>query len=402
MLLVALNARLVVENVYRYGWLIPNPLSVFTLSTNVSVYLVYLFLFIFPGVTFCVERYVAPLSSGSRWAPFLLHLLTIAVVVMLPYFAVEQTDDFYGGSIVVLACSAVYVMKIVSYVQVCSDIQRAKRLGCLGEVMSAEELKIAEKYPECLTVRQWYEFVAFPTLSFQLWYPRNARVSKLTVLRYLAELVFCCSLITILTEQYMKPLLKNAHVHMSRHYEDRNLGPLITFTLERWLKLIVPSIYIWLLSFIALFHCYLNLLAELTMFGDRRFYDTWWNAVSFREYWQKWNLPVHKWMVRHVYGPCRASGLPPIVNALMVFILSGLVHEYIIVIPLHLRMNGVISMAFIVQIPLIMLTDTGFVKARPVLGNCLFWFTNCFTGQPVAILLFFLLRQGQASRTGQL
>jgi hypothetical protein len=35
---------------------------------------------------------------------------------------------------------------------------------------------------------------------------------------------------------------------------------------------------IWLLLFFSVFHCLLNILAEITMFGDRLLYEDWWNA----------------------------------------------------------------------------------------------------------------------------
>ena len=42
--------------------------------------------------------------------------------------------------------------------------------------------------------------------------------------------------------------------------------------LERVLKLSMPTLYGWVLIFYLLFHVWLNLLAELTLFGDREFY----------------------------------------------------------------------------------------------------------------------------------
>ena len=394
MLLVTLNLRLVIENLIKYGWLIPNPISVLTVNqTYVPVYFIYLFLILFPGVTYAIEKFVSPRYEGRSFAN-ILHFFSVAFVAWLPYRAVANTDGFCAGSVPLLMCSAIYIMKIISYVQVCSDLHFAKRKGCLQNVISdKEELAIAEKYPDCLTLRQWYDFVAFPTLNFQLRYPRTTRVSKIAVLRYCAEVVFCSGLITILAEQYMRPILVNAHIDMTRHYLAKSWTPLVALSIERWLKLIMPALYLWLLSFVGVFHSYLNLLAELTKFADRRFYDDWWNAVGFRDYWQKWNLPVHRWMVRHIYGPFKSMGVPDMANAAIVFLLSGLVHEYIIVVPLHLPMNGVVASAFLIQIPLIMITDTKFVKDRPVLGNCLFWFTNCFAGQPAAILIFFILKQ---------
>ncbi|EEQ97453.1 sterol o-acyltransferase, putative, partial [Perkinsus marinus ATCC 50983] len=74
---------------------------------------------------------------------------------------------------------------------------------------------------------------------------------------------------------------------------------------ERILKLAVPNLYLWLLMFFTLFHTWMNILAELTRFGDREFYLDWWNSVNIREYWQKWNLPVHYFILRHMYIPMR-------------------------------------------------------------------------------------------------
>jgi hypothetical protein len=61
---------------------------------------------------------------------------------------------------------------------------------------------------------------------------------------------------------------------------------------ERILKLAIPNIYVWILMFYANFHCYLNLLAELTYFADRVFYKDWWNSLYLDEYWRTWNLVI--------------------------------------------------------------------------------------------------------------
>jgi hypothetical protein len=69
---------------------------------------------------------------------------------------------------------------------------------------------------------------------------------------------------------------------------------------ERVIKLSIPNTYVWLLVFYLYFHLWLNLLAELTLFGDRAFYKDWWNARTIENYWRNWNLPVHHWCLRHL------------------------------------------------------------------------------------------------------
>ena len=51
----------------------------------------------------------------------------------------------------------------------------------------------------------------------------------------------------------------------------------------------VPASYFWLVIFYSTFHVWLNFLAELSQFADRRFYSDWWNAGNLSEYWRKWN-----------------------------------------------------------------------------------------------------------------
>lgn len=61
-------------------------------------------------------------------------------------------------------------------------------------------------------------------------------------------------------------------------------------TIEKLAKVAIPNLYLWILMFYTLFHCQLNLFAELTRFGDRQFYKDWWNSNFIDEYWRTWNL----------------------------------------------------------------------------------------------------------------
>ena len=53
--------------------------------------------------------------------------------------------------------------------------------------------------------------------------------------------------------------------------------------------------------FFGFWHSFCNFFAEITCFADRRFYGDWWNATSYSEFYQKWSLPVHRWLLVHVY-----------------------------------------------------------------------------------------------------
>ena len=68
----------------------------------------------------------------------------------------------------------------------------------------------------------------------------------------------------IVTEQYITPAIVNSYGAFD---ELRYLQ-----AIERLLKLSVPTLWGWLVVFYSLFHLLLNIVAELTRFGDREFY----------------------------------------------------------------------------------------------------------------------------------
>jgi len=158
--------------------------------------------------------------------------------------------------------------------------------------------------------------------------------------------------------------------------------------LERVLKLALPNLYVWLCIFYALFHLWLNILAEVTRFGDRDFYKDWWNASDLEEYWRTWNMPVHRWMLRHIYHPAVRQGLPKAAAMILVFFVSAVGHELLIGVPCHIltcwAFWGIMG-----QVPLILLTKWLRKRLRnEQLGNILFWVSFCIFGQPASIILY--------------
>ena len=65
------------------------------------------------------------------------------------------------------------------------------------------------------------------------------------------------------------------------------------------------------------------------MFADRRFYSDWWNAGDLGEYWRKWNQPIHNYLIRHIYFPCRRAGYSATFGMLLTFTFSAVFHEYV-------------------------------------------------------------------------
>jgi len=237
------------------------------------------------------------------------------------------------------------------------------------------------QYPENLTLRNLGYFLAAPTLCYELSYPRFRRIRRRWLLRRLAELAIVATAAAIIVRQYIEPAVHNS------------MGPLrqLDFPrlLERVLKLAIPNLYAWIAIFYLTFHLWLNILAELTRFGDREFYKEWWNAASVGEYWRLWNMPVHRWLVRHVYFPALRMGASKDLAILAVFFVSAVFHELVLGVPLHMpRLWAFCGIMF--QVPLILASERlrKLVKSD-VLGNCLFWISFCVVGQPVCVLLYY-------------
>uniref|UniRef100_A0A8C0GCV3 Sterol O-acyltransferase 2 n=1 Tax=Chelonoidis abingdonii TaxID=106734 RepID=A0A8C0GCV3_CHEAB len=89
----------------------------------------------------------------------------------------------------------------------------------------------------------------------------------------------------------------------------------------------LPGTFLLLLSFFAFLQCWLNAFAEMLRFADRTFYKDWWNSTSFATYYRTWNVVVHDWLCYYVY---QDLGRSRVAAMLSVFIMSAIVHEYVI------------------------------------------------------------------------
>jgi diacylglycerol O-acyltransferase 1 len=143
------------------------------------------------------------------------------------------------------------------------------------------------------------------------------------------------------------------------------------------------------LIFYVYFHLYLNLFAELLRFGDRVFYKDWWNSAEVSAYWRLWNMPVHLWLIRHVYFPCvRSKMMNKQAATLFVFFLSAVMHEMLVSVPFHMvRPWAFIGM--MMQVPLVGMTKFLYrLYPGSSIGNMIFWLSFCVVGQPMAVMLY--------------
>lgn len=372
LLLFVSMARLVLENFRKYGFLLSVPGAGISLQDALLGVVSLSLLWVNALVAFSLERVLV--RSPSLYGGLLYGTMVIGNIsglLLVPTWIVWTHMYHPLLGFIVLFIPLVLSMKIISYHLVNAELRQLKMPGLYPKC----------PYPSNITISNLLYFMMAPTLCYQPVYPRTERIRKKFLIKRLLELIACLGVIHLLTEQYALPTVQNS----MRTISDMDwIG-----ILERLLKLSVSSLYIWLVSFYALFHSFLNAFAELIQFGDRAFYKAWWNATSIDEYWRLWNAPVHQWLKRHVYGPLVARGWSAQSARLVIFALSAAAHEFLIAVPTNV-IQGWAFLGMMLQIPLIHVT-TWYMAKHPhsSFGNYFFWISFCILGQPMCVLLYY-------------
>ncbi len=218
-------------------------------------------------------------------------------------------------------------LKVASYALTNRDLRHAYLHPIKGELAALPEIYASCPYPQNITMGNLVYFWWAPTLLYQPVYPRTDRIRWVFVLKRVAEVLGLSVFIWFCSAQYAAPTMMNSL---------ETLGSLnLVGIVERLLKLSTISLVIWLAGFFALFQSSLNGLAEVMRFGDRSFYDDWWNSASLGEYWRLWNKPVYQFMKRHVYSPMVARGYKMVHASIAVFFVSAILHELLVGVPTH-------------------------------------------------------------------
>ncbi|KAK0409799.1 hypothetical protein QR680_004766 [Steinernema hermaphroditum] len=379
LLLVVSNGRVALENLIKYGvlvspvqWIIflctdpwnwPN--ATLVVLANISVF-----------VVFFMEKMLEKKWIGNSFA-CIVYVVLLTVHMGGPVLVTLALKGNPLYSAVALSIFVVTALKLISYAHVnywCRTDRELRRITGGGNEKKIQR-PYAVSYPNNLTVSNMYYFLFAPTLCYELNYPRTPKIRKSFILRRLGEMVGLTFLIIALNQQWVVPLLKNSLAPFS----EMDVGR----CLERLLKLAVPNHLIWLLFFYLLFHSTLNFLAELLRFGDRQFYKDWWNSETITHFWKSWNIPVHRWALRHIYLPMVRNHYNKLTAALAVFFISALLHEYLVSVPLHMfRLWAYYGM--MAQVPLGLVTD--YILRGGRAGNIVVWL-SLILGQPMAILI---------------
>uniref|UniRef100_A0A8C1XR38 Diacylglycerol O-acyltransferase 1a n=1 Tax=Cyprinus carpio TaxID=7962 RepID=A0A8C1XR38_CYPCA len=341
-MLVLSNARLVLENLIKYGILV-DPIQIISLFLKDPYSWPALCLIIVSNVFIMAALYIERKLS--------------VVSCMLGVFWGVFSGCVSVGGVMALGVFTVLFLKLYSYRDVnkwCRESRRAK----------------------ARTLSHIYYFIFVPTLCYELNFPRSPRIRKRFLLRRLLEMLFLMQLMIGLIQQWMVPTIQNSMKPFQCLMAQA--PPLLPVPLQ------VPNHFIWLIFFYWYFHSSMNFVAELMQFGDREFYRDWWNSETIPYFWSNWNIPVHKWCLRHFYKPMLVKGVNKFTAQLAVFFMSAFFHEYLVSVPLKMfRLWAFLGM--MAQIPLAYFVGR-FLRGN--YGNAAVWM-SLIIGQPIAVLMYF-------------
>ena len=227
-------------------------------------------------------------------------------------------------------------------------------------------------YPRNLTWHNYVDYLLCPTLCYELEYPRTASINLTNLFAKVLATFGCIFLLTIISEEFILPVLQDskAQLEVSAAASASALDTLLILA-ETISWLLFPFMLTFLLVFLVIFEYVLGAFAEITRFADRHFYSDWWNSTDWMEFSREWNIPVYSFLRRHVY----ATSAPRIgrgMATLITFLISSIGHE-IVMACITKKIRGYGFVCQMMQLPIVVLQRTRWVRAHKTANNVLFW-----------------------------
>jgi len=107
------------------------------------------------------------------------------------------------------------------------------------------------------------------------------------------------------------------------------------------------------------------------------------------EFSREWNIPVHHFLRRHVYGASRPYVSKGMATALT-FLISALLHELVMGC-ITKKLRGYSFVAMMLQLPIVAVQRTSLVKGRILFNNVCFWISMILGLSIVSTPLILLL-----------
>ncbi|KAF7911822.1 hypothetical protein EAE99_011004 [Botrytis elliptica] len=257
----------------------------------------------------------------------------------------------------------------------------------LGKELEGKCTTTKNQYPNNLSLVNHYEYIVLPTLVYELEYPRSDDIDWYNVAEKSIATAGLLIVMNLISQTYIYPIVvKTIEMKESNltSFERLRHFPGI------FSDLAFPFLAEYILTWYVIWECILNLLAELTCYADRGFYEAWWNSVSWDQFARDWNRPVHNFLLRHVYHSSISSlRVDKKTATLITFFLSACVHE-LVMWCIFKKLRGYLLVLQMCQIPLTIMSQTKWMKGKKTLGNVLFWI-GIFTGPSLLCSLYLVI-----------
>ncbi|KAI0847220.1 MBOAT, membrane-bound O-acyltransferase family-domain-containing protein [Daldinia vernicosa] len=223
-------------------------------------------------------------------------------------------------------------------------------------------------YPRNLSWPNYADYLLCPTLCYELEYPRKESINWTSLIAKVVATFGCIFLLTIISEEFILPVLQESTIRLEN---SSSVAETLLILAENISWLLFPFMLTFLLVFLVIFEYVLGAFAEITKFADRHFYSDWWNSTDWMEFSREWNVPVYSFLRRHVY----ATSKPTIgrSNATVItFLISAIGHE-IVMACITKKLRGYGFICQMLQLPIVILQRTKWVRAHKTANNVLFW-----------------------------
>lgn len=173
--------------------------------------------------------------------------------------------------------------------------------------------------PTRASFRKYIYYMFAPTLIYCDSYPRTKKIRWGRVLNFGFQFI----LFILLT---MYSFYQGFTVNLTKTCTES-----IELNFKLLYEIMITGMIFYWTFFYVFFHLYLNLTAELLRFGDRNFYEDFWNSKSAKVYYRKWNHVVQNWLYVYVFIPVDNCFKNRILTNFAVILTSALMHEYIVI-----------------------------------------------------------------------
>lgn len=230
-------------------------------------------------------------------------------------------------------------------------------------------------YPSNLTWSNYADYLCCPTLCYEIEYPRTEAIDWQNLFSKIIATFGCIFLLTVISEEFILPALVDASMRLepSLRSDHSPLTGLEVFLIlaETISWLLFPFMLTFLLVFLVIFEYVLGAFAEITHFADRHFYSDWWNSTDWMEFSREWNVPVYSFLRRHVYSASRPH-IGKAYATVITFLISAVGHE-VVMACITKKLRGYGFVCQMLQLPIVMLQRTKWVRGKKTLNNVCFW-----------------------------